>query len=122
MTQGEFVSWERPQLAYVLHMQVRAAAIMVVFVVAAAVSVMVVVSVAATKTAATNVTRMDRQWMFTSFVMCNGSCGQQVTPSFIQTCKNAGHDVCAFVTLQQKQLFYCCAHFDKACCTCTMER
>ena len=106
-------------------MQVRTAATMVVFVMAAAVAavvVMVVVSVAATKTAATNVTRMDRQWMFTSFVMCNGSCGQQVTPFFTQTCKYAGHDVCAFVTLQQKQLFYCCAHFDKACCTCSMER
>ena len=38
-----------------------------------------------------------RQWMFTSFVVCSGSCGQQ------------------------KQLFYCPAHFDKACCSCTMD-
>jgi hypothetical protein len=38
-----------------------------------------------------------RQWMFTSFIVCSGSCGQQ------------------------KQLFYCCAHFDKACCSCSME-
>lgn len=38
-----------------------------------------------------------RQWMFTSFVMCSGSCGLQ------------------------KQLFYCPAHFDKACCSCVMD-
>ena len=38
-----------------------------------------------------------RQWMFTSFVVCSGSSGQQ------------------------KQLFYCPAHFDKACCSCTMD-
>ena len=57
----------------------------------------------------------DRQWMFTSFVVCSGGCGQQ------------------------KQLFYCPAHFDKvpsknihsqpscgliclqACCPCAMD-
>lgn len=55
MTQGKFVSWERPQLAYVLYMQVREAAIVVMTAVFVVVVVMVLVSVSPTKMIVTRI-------------------------------------------------------------------